>query len=156
MFRTQYQRTPVFTNPGSKVKKTYKMKIDKFGKKYLECTGEDDLDGFIQSFHDSTEVHKLIERYNMIGDATIFNKAQTSFGDFTAMPENLADVYAKVVEATEFFKELPVELKREFNHSPSEFYSSIGTDKYYSVLSRLNPESSPVQQSEVISDEQKQ
>ena len=144
MFRTQFQRNPMIANPGSSLKTDYKLRLDKFGKRYLEPVGVTNTFDYIQSHHDSTEVHKLIEKYSMLGDPSILNRKQGSYGDFTNLPTNLADVYRTATQATDFFQSLPLEIKREFNHSPSEFFASIGSDKYNAAIAKLNikPESS--------------
>lgn len=152
-FRTQFQRTRSLANPGSPIKTNYSLRIDKFGKHYLEASGFTNTFEFIQSFHDSTEVHKLIEKYSMLGDPSLFQNRSGSYGDFTNLPTTLADVYRSVAEANDFFKSLPIEIKREFNHSPSEFFASIGTEKYNSVLASLNKDKSTVSSKEVSSNE---
>ncbi len=153
MFRTQFQRNPMIANPGSSLKPNYKLRIDKFGKYFLDHIGDMNIDEFIQSHHDSCEVHKIIEKYSMLGDPSLLNRTQGRYGDFTGLPSTLADVYRSVAEATDFFNSLPLELKREFNHSPSEFFASIGSEKYNSVISSLNKDNSSNTDKEVSSDE---
>lgn len=138
-FRTQFQRSQQIANPGSSLKTDYKLRLDKYGKRYLEPVGVSNVHDFIQSHHDSSEVHKLIEKYSMLGDPSILNKKVGRYGDFTGLPSNLAEVYRSVTEANDLFQTLPIEVKREFNHSPSEFFASIGTEKYNKALALLNP-----------------
>lgn len=137
-FKTLFTRVSVKAESGSNLKPVYNLRYDKFGKRYLETTSMKNTDDFIQSHLDGCEVHRIIDRYSMLGDSSLLNKKSGTYGDFTGMPTTLAEVYTRVSEATEFFNSLPVELKREFNHSPSEFFSSIGSPKYNSVIESLN------------------
>lgn len=149
MFRTQFERIKQIANPGSSSKPNYKLRIDKFGKYYLDHIGDTNTDEFIQSHHDSCEVHKIIEKFSMLGDPSLLNRNSGRYGDFTNLPSTLADVYRSVAEATDFFNSLPLELKREFNHSPSEFFASIGTEKYNNVISSLNKDNQSSVEKEV-------
>lgn len=154
MFRTQFQRQKAIANPGSGVKTDYVLRLDKFGKRFLDPVGQTNTYDYIQSFHDSVEVHKLIEKYSMLGDPSLFNQRSASYGDFTNLPSNLAEVYRSVSEANTFFNSLPIEIKREFNHSASEFFASIGSPKYNSVMSKLTPNSSDSISKEVPNESQ--
>lgn len=50
------------------------------------------------------------------------------------MPKTHAELAQRVIDAENLFNNLPIEVRREFNFSVSEFFSSIGTEKFDSIF----------------------
>ncbi len=146
MFRTQYNRLKeVFkSNVGDGYQPTYKMRVHEDGKRELEKVGRIDLYAQIQSHKDSCDINYILERFAR-GDESALSKIQGVYGDFTQMPTNLAELQQRVVDAEALFYNLPVDVRAEFNHSPSEFYSAIGTDKFNKAVG-ITPQVDPVPQ----------
>lgn len=145
-FKTQYdeKRERVFTNPGNPMKDVYKMRLNEKGQQVLEKVSQYSLFDEIQSHLEETEIHALVERYQLTGDPSVLMKQPGQYGDFTALPTSLADVYRFVADANNFFEDLPVEVRREYNFSASEFFADIGSEKSQAIFKKYKLDGSSV------------
>ncbi|MCI9476501.1 MAG: hypothetical protein HFE71_08540 [Emergencia sp.] len=123
----------ITSSVGSSMQPSYKMTVEKDGQRVLKHVGETDLYAEIQSHKDSCDINYILQRFAQ-GDQTALSKIQGVYGDFTQMPTTLAELQQRVVDAESLFYNLPVDVRAEFNHSPSEFYAQIGTDKFNSIF----------------------
>lgn len=128
-FRTQYDIFDIITCSGNRYEPSYKLKADKNGVRDLVATGKTDCYGLIQSFADSVDLKLVLERYAK-GDITALYRKESCYGDFTNMPTTFAELAQRAIDAENLFNSLPLEVRKEFNHSPSEFFASIGTDRF--------------------------
>ncbi|QCS36694.1 minor capsid protein [Capybara microvirus Cap3_SP_632] len=89
----------------------------------------DDLDALIQSNADSGDVSKLIERFTLTGDDSVFNVSNGFYGDVSGL-ENLTihDYSQRTSAAIDFYDSLPKNIK-EMYPSPEEFFKSIDDPK---------------------------
>lgn len=133
MFRTQYDRVKVTTDPGSRFEPTYSPKVSKDGSIDLVESGKIDTYEQIQSWRESCDMQEILTRY-LNGDQTALSRHTPLFGDFSDAPSSLADYYQRILDAEEAFMRLPVDTRAEFNHSPSEFFASIGSEKFNSIM----------------------
>lgn len=123
----------MFSVAGSPMQPVYKMKVDADGVRELRKVGEEDLYAMIQSHKDSCDVNYILQRF-MSGDQTALSKIQGVYGDFTDMPTTLAELSQRVVDAENLFYSLDLSVREQFNHSPSEFFASIGSEKFNSIF----------------------
>lgn len=138
-FKTQYDdHQRVVSNSGDPMKAVYKMRLNKKGEQVLEKISEYSLYDEIQSHFEETEIHSLIDRYKLTGDPALLNRMHGQFGDFTELPTSLAEVYKFVSDANNFFEQLPVDIRREYNFSATEFLADAGSEKFRSVMSKFN------------------
>lgn len=130
-FNTQYDRLGVRGTPsvpGSGMKDTFKMHVDKDGKRELRKSGEYNLYAEIQSYKDSVSIDYILARF-MNGDETALSRAQGIYGDFTEMPRTLAELQQRVIDAENLFNTLPLNIKEKYNFSASEFFAQLDSDK---------------------------
>lgn len=131
VFNTQFDRLGVRGTPsvpGSGMKPTYKMHVDKDGKRELRKNGEYNLYAEIQSYKDSVSIDYILARF-MNGDETALSRAQGIYGDFTEMPRTLAELQQRVIDAEDLFNSLPLDVRKEYNFSASEFFAQLDSDK---------------------------
>lgn len=126
---TFYSRTnKPATIPCPKCEKTvptFALKINKdTGKKELVKTGSTNLYEKIQASKEQTLVYNILERYNN-GDIDVLAKVKGVYGDFTNMPSTLAEAQQSLIDAETTFNQLPLEVRKEFNMSTSEFLTSM-------------------------------
>ena len=133
LFRTQYNREPQTSNPGDRFESTYGPKIDENGVIDLVETGKVDTYEEIQAWRESCDIQTILSKY-VNGDASALNKNSPLFGDFTDCPTSLSDFYQRLLDAESAFNRLPVETRAQFNHSPSEFFTSIGSDRFNEIM----------------------
>lgn len=146
VFPTKYtERKRTRSKVGSRLQPTYKMHVDDFGKRELKEVGKVDIYSQIQSYKDSCDINLLLQRFAR-GDESALSKIQGVYGDFTQMPKTYAELAQRVIDAENIFNQLPIETRREFNFSPSEFFSSIGTEKWNSLFAEPKPDIQPPEQ----------
>lgn len=128
-FKTQYDRERVPISSGSRFSKGYSAKIMEDGTLDLVESSIVDTYAKIQSYKDSCDIHLILERF-VNGDETALSVNTPSFGDFTQYPTTYADMLQRVRDAEDMFIRLPVECRADYNHSASEFFAAIGTDRF--------------------------
>lgn len=118
---------------GDRFEPSYKMSIDENGVRELKVSGKIDTYAQIQSYKDSTDVNVILQRFAN-GDQSALSKIQGVYGDFTNMPTTLAQLSQRVLDAENLFNALPLATREQFNFSPSEFFASIGSDKFNAIF----------------------
>ena len=111
-----------------KIVPTYGKEIDKDGKVHIVETGKTNLYEKIQASKEDTLVYNILDRFNA-GDVSVLQKNKGYYGDFTDMPKTLAEAQQSLITAENYFNSLPLDVRKEFNHSFSEFLSSASAGK---------------------------
>lgn len=114
------QKNEVKSNCGSPIVDEYEMKIDEFGRESLVKTGETDLQEYIESFADSVDINRIMERY-INGDESALDKVAGFYADVADMPTNIIDVINLQREGEDLFDQLPTHVKEIYNNSYYEF-----------------------------------
>lgn len=135
MFATQFTRQGErqLSEVGSGMKDTYKMHVDDDGKRELRKSGEFNQYAEIQSYKDSVSIDYILSRF-VNGDETALSRAQGIYGDFTEMPKTMAELQQRIIDAEDLFYQLPLEIRAEYNHSPSEFYAQLDSEKTKNIF----------------------
>lgn len=130
MFRNKYEsHDHVYSDPGSPIKIEYQLRIVNNSEEIVE-TGKSNLYEYIQSHADSVDIMKILERCAMIQDYSMLYRMPAQFMDVTEMPSNLAEAYAHVQDARNFFDRMPIGIKEKYENNFVEFIADIGTDKF--------------------------
>lgn len=135
-FPTKYDDRGVFkSNPGSRLQSTYKMTVAYNGAHILKKLEGKEVDVYaqIQSYKESTDVNVILERFAR-GDVSVLSKIQGTYGNFTEMPQTLAELQQRVIDAENIFYALPLETRAQFEHNPSIFFSEFGSEKFNAAL----------------------
>lgn len=111
-----------------KIISTYGKEIDKNGKVKVVETGKTNIYEKIQASKDQTLVYNILERFNQ-GDVQALNQRQGQYGDFTNAPKTLVEAQQALIDAENYFYSLPLDVRKEFDHSLSEFLSSASNGK---------------------------
>nr|QJB21153.1 MAG: internal scaffolding protein [Microvirus sp.] len=133
LFRTQYHREQKISNSGERFAPIYSPKVSDTGVIDLVETGKVDTYAQIQAWRESCDIKVILQKY-INGDSSALNKNTPLFGDFTDAPTNLVEYYQTMIDAENAFNNLPVDTRAKFNHSPSEFFTSIGTDRFNEAM----------------------
>lgn len=145
-----------YTNPGYRYKDEYKLIYDEDGRAKLEVVDQTDLYAYIQSFKDSVDINKLLERFQETGDMSIFMQRRTEpiYADFLDMPKTVAEMYQRVNDVNEAFLRLDPAIREKFGNSPSQWLASYGTPDWTKNmgLEGSNLPSEPVKIDEVNKD----
>lgn len=134
MFRSKYEdHDHVYSEAGSPIKIEYQLRIVDNAEEIVE-TGKSNLYDYIQSHADSVDITKILERCALIEDYSMLNRMPTQFMDVTEMPQSLAEAYAQVQDAKNFFERMPIDIKESYNNNFVEFLQGLGDQKFQNVV----------------------
>lgn len=140
MFDTAFTRIGVrgLSKTGSPKKPLYRLFVDDDGKRELRKSGEYDLYAEIQSYKDSCSIEYILSRF-AAGDTSALSRVQGVYGDFTEMPTTMAELQQRVIDATALFDSLPLDVREQYNFSPSEFFAQLDSEKTKNIFKQLKP-----------------
>lgn len=129
-FRTLYDvlvahervRAPI----GSRVAPTYQPVYDRAGVWHLEQNGKTDKYLEIQSYADSCDINVIMARYRN-GETDVLEQIQGTYGDFSAIPTNYAEILNAKLQAESLFGSLSADVRAKYNNSVEQFMAEIGT-----------------------------
>ncbi len=115
----------------------FNLKINKeTGKKELKQSGTTNIYDKIQAAKESCDVYNVLKQYQD-GNLEVLDKVHGVYGDFTQMPRNLAEAQQTLIDAEKTFESLPLDVRREFNNSTTEFLASITNGKYEAIMKKF-------------------
>lgn len=132
-FPTQFERQRVFSNVGSPIKTTFQLHYNEDGTEDLVESGTIDLYAMIQADADTVDIYNIVKRFEN-GDPSVLSRVQGTYGDFTEMPKNYAEVLNVAIKARADFDSLPVETRANFNHSFEQYLSTVGQEGWFEKL----------------------
>lgn len=128
---------------------TFTLKINKeTGKKELKKTGETNLYKKIQASKEETLIYNIIKRFES-GDIEVLNKTQGTYGNFTNMPKTLAEAQQSLIDAENTFNSLPLDIRRQFNMSSSEFIAGLTNGKFETIMAKIQGDKPKMQEVQV-------
>lgn len=135
-FFTAYDTRGTRPSPaGDGYEPTFEYKVNKQGVKELVQTGKTCLYDKIQASVEQCEIYSILERFDN-GDYSVLEKAKGQFGDFTQFPKTLAERQQQLIDAERMFKELPLDVRREFGGDFGRFLASFEDGSYKDIFSK--------------------
>lgn len=123
---------------GSPTLDVYEYKIsDKGIKELVKTDRKENVYDRIQADYDSTDINKLMIRFSL-GDQSALDIRKGIYMDVTDMPSNYAELLQRYVEAENYFKTLPVDVKELFNNSVDQFFTEFGSKEFDSKIAEYN------------------
>lgn len=121
------------TNAGRKEKNTYSIKMDDRGHKSVVCTGATDTYAKIQEAAEDCKVENIIKRFK---DGNTLNdpKYNPVFADITNMPKTLAEAHTLITNIEESFANLPLDVRRMYDHSSAKFVADYGSERWKEIF----------------------
>ena len=130
---------PVAAAVGGKTEKTFKLIFDKeTGEKKLVEDGKTQTYKAIQEATKGTTIREILKKYEQ-GDISVLTRKEGNYGDFTDIPTTWSETMQRMVDAENMFMKLPVDVREEFNHSPSQFLAQAGTDRMKRIIAKYKP-----------------
>ena len=86
----------------------------------FEQVGTENIDEYINSFNDTTDIKKIFERYQM-GDVSVLTKRVGDFVDTVGCPETLLDAQLMLKNGTQLFDSIPSPIREKFDNDPEKF-----------------------------------
>jgi len=155
-FQTQYSRrfdSPVRfrTATGSREAVTYEPVYDRKGVWHLAETGKENRYLDIQSYAASCDINVIMARYRN-GETDVLQQIQGTYGDFSNVPTNYADLMNAKLQAEHLFMSLSADVREKYNNSVEQFMAEIGTREGMEKLGISFEQTKSEQESEVSSD----
>lgn len=138
MFYTAYNKPPAEATPaGNQYINTYQEIIDKKGKMRLEKTGQTNVYELIQQDAENCKIENILKRVAM-GDLEALNQREATYVDATTLPKSLMEAQNLTIRLKDEFYKMPLEVRKEFNNSPEQYVSLMGTDEFKNIMSPYN------------------
>lgn len=123
---------------GTGYENTYQEQIDKkTGRQVLVKIGKTCVYDKIQEDLESSKIENIIHRLAM-NDLSVLREAAISYADADNFPHDLREAQDIVIRAKQEFEKFPMEVKKEFNNSPEQYVSEMGTQKFLEKMSPYN------------------
>lgn len=138
MYYTAYNKPPAEPTPaGNHYINTYQEIIDKKGKMRLEKTGQTNVYELIQQDAENCKIENILKRVAM-GDLEALNQREATYVDATTLPKSLMEAQNLTIRLKDEFYKMPLEVRKEFNNSPEQYVSLMGTDEFKNIMSPYN------------------
>lgn len=139
-----------YSNAGSRFEPIYSAAYDENGTLELTQVGEKNLYNEIQSHAESCDINLLISRF-MAGEVDVFERVKGFYADVTSLPKTYQEFLNLGIKTENFFNSLPVEVKKEFNNSYTEFLvasTKPDFEKYFIKPKEVPSSQEPVKESD--------
>lgn len=117
------------SNPGSPLKEKYHGKVMENGEIELVFDGYEDLQAYIDSFEEETNIENIITRVNN-GEIDLLNTVAGAYIDTVGMPKTYAEVLQTVIDGQKVFEALPVDIKARFDNDFNKWFAQMGDNDF--------------------------
>lgn len=126
------------TNPGSEIRILYTSKVCPNGEILLKPCGEENIQEYINSFRESTDMSFILHQLS-IGNTAVLERQQMMYGDFTEVPANLAEAQQVLIDGENAFNQLPLDVRQQFDNNFRNWLFTSGTPDWMSKMSKFIP-----------------
>lgn len=126
------------TDSGSRVKTLYSAKVTPNGEILLSPSGKEDIQDYINSFRESTDMSFILHQLSL-GNTAVLNQKQMLFGDFTEVPESLAAAQQMLIDGEEAFYKLPLDVRQQFDNNFRNWLFTSGQPDWIKKMGKLLP-----------------
>lgn len=125
----------VASNPGSEVIPSYVLDYKTDGGVQLKQNGTKPIYKLIQANKVNCELSTVLEQCVHQNQLAITNQSdvESAIADFTAFSD-YADIFTGVKQLGQIWKEMPIDVREQFNSSKSAFISSISDEDFKEKL----------------------
>lgn len=116
-----------FSNSGNSERDIMKPILNDKGYYDIVSIGKENLDDYIQSFSDECNINNIIARFNA-GDVNALNAVTGYYGDFTGLPNTLAQAFKLNENGSNWFDNLPDDIKKMYNNDYTLFLNAIDVE----------------------------
>lgn len=123
------------TSSGSSEKVIYSSKVCPNGEIMLTPAGKEDIQEYINSFRESTDMSFILHQLSL-GNTAVLNQKQMIFGDFTEVPTSLAEAQQMLIDGEAAFYKLPLDVRQEFNNNFRQWLFTSGQPEWIEKMSK--------------------
>lgn len=127
------------SDPGDPIHIVYAPKVKPNGEIELVESGRENTNDYIQSFAEQCDIHMIAQRVAN-GEVDLLTRRTGSYGDFTQMPKTFAEALQLQIDSNRLFESLPLEVRKDFNNDPNQFFAQSGTNEWFDKISPVLPE----------------
>lgn len=129
-FRTAFSERVRKTSPvGKKYQMEHNPVMGQDGRRRLEKTRRVEIYERIQSHKEECDINNIIARH-LNGDPFAINKKIGNFMDLTEVPKTIAEAQQIVINLSNEFEKLPLEIRERFQNNAEIYVASFGTDEW--------------------------
>lgn len=133
----KYASKDFVTCPGDPLKVEYAPRVLPDGTIELVESGVMNLQEYIDSFRESSDISAVVTRFVNTGDPTVLDVKQGQYGDFTSFPKTYAEALQLKIDADRMYDGLPIEVKERFDNDRNKFFALSGSEEWYKNLGSL-------------------
>lgn len=124
------------SNPGTKEEILYDAKVLPDGQIELRPAGKKNIQEYIDSFRESTDISFIVQRLKN-GDVADLNLRDGFYADMTKMPTTRAEFMQLFIDMERKFNELPLEIRNKFDNNYRNWYAQGDTQEWYEKMNLL-------------------
>ena len=113
----------------------YSPKVNVDGTISLVESGKTDINEYINSFRDSTDMSYILSRL-AAGDTSVLNPKTPFYGDFTEVPKTYAEALQMVIDGEKHFMQLPLDVRNQFDNDYRQWFAQAGSEDW---MTKMNP-----------------
>lgn len=146
--RTHYPATE-FACAGGKTTAEYGLELDADGNEHLKIIGERPIYEIIQAAAEGCNISSIITRWRA-GDTSVLEQAAGVYGDFTNIPDNLAESHRAIISAQNYFNSLPLSEREKYGMNLNTFLGSFVDSLNNPIVNSETPAAAPAATPETI------
>lgn len=148
--REKFHKSIVYNPCGDRMRPKETLRRDERGNYTAVVVDQIDIVQQIQSYENGTDVHKIVARYNAVGDPRILAFDPSSFGgSAVGVPTDMKSMYDTIKKAEDVYKGLPQEVAKNYSclgDFLGDFIASTIPKKDNKCKSISKPQNAPVEQ----------
>lgn len=134
--------------PGTKFHTIYKPVVQKDGTILLKESDQIDIEAYINSFKESTDMAYILQQIKL-GNFDILNQRTANYGDFTDVPQSMAEFQQRLIDGKNAFYSLSPEVRNAYDNDLWKFMNDAGSKKWLDVMKDYLPQPEKIE-SEVL------
>ena len=123
---------------GSPIKKIYQPAFTDSGARVLVLVGQENLNDYIQSFRDVTDINTILKRFTF-GDTSVLNVNHGFCANVVGAPKTLAEMLNAQIVSNRLFDKLPADVRAAFDYDVNKFFVTYGTPTWMDCMAKFMP-----------------
>lgn len=129
----KYADNSIVSESGSEIHVIYTPKVTENGNFELVPSGKENIHEFIQSQKNTTDMSYILARM-AAGDPSVMVDGAV-YGDFSNVPDTLAEVLQMQIDSNNLFSKLPLSVREQFDYDPNKFFAQAGSSAWLEKMS---------------------
>lgn len=146
VFKTAYENIPSsVTMTGRDERVSYVERFTKAGEPFLEESGRSSIRDEVKASFESSLIYSVLDRFEATGDAALLKVRSASYGDFSRVPETMADAVNAADRLRVTYDDLAPEVREKLG-SFEEFVKTASSESISSIFNKFKPDPIPAEE----------